>query len=105
MLSQANIKIHGCQFTLQHPGMRAHLQMNDSSMIKNENDVIIVSQEKLLEYILEHVVVQPKITIEWFDDREDGFELMEELVDEATRFLSCKPLKYIVLQKSSKENG
>ncbi|RPK29869.1 hypothetical protein [Paenibacillus xylanexedens] len=70
----------GTTFLFQHPGVRMVSKINDQS--KNKHGVL--SEERMSELMLKHVIVQPKRTI---DDFEDYSEYME-VVNKAYAFIT-----------------
>ena len=98
MLSNAIIKINEFEFTLQHPGIGFVLSLNENCTIKNEHGVVVTSAVEVTKRFLEHVVVQPKLTIADFDEdgrfKEQGYKVLEALTEEVNRFLERKPLRY-----------
>lgn len=67
--------INGKKYVAQFNGLSAAIQAIDNSYIEGTQNTSI---EKLTKYILENVIVEPKMTI-------DDFETMEEL-NEVIRF-------------------
>ncbi|MNC31788.1 hypothetical protein D3C75_801220 [compost metagenome] len=64
----------GKKYVLQHPGVRNVSKINDR--IKNKNGIL--SEEKLCDEMFKHVVVDPKLTI-------DNFEEYGEMIEVANR--------------------
>ncbi|WP_128102787.1 hypothetical protein [Paenibacillus sp. DCT19] len=62
----------GNEFLFQHPGVRMVSKINDQS--KNKHGVL--SEERMSELMLKHVVVQPKRTIDDFDDYSEYMEVV-----------------------------
>lgn len=83
MAKQTTVKVNGVEYTLQHPGARWYLSVIDRYTNAKGN----LEREGYTAEILEHVVVNPKVTIEDFDD--DLGSLME-LVRKAEAFLGSK---------------
>ncbi|WP_088005603.1 hypothetical protein [Indiicoccus explosivorum] len=77
--SKKVVEVEGTEFTLQHPGTRAYTQIQDR--IQREGGMM--SSEKLSEEIFKHVIVEPKVDFEYFDEN-DGYE---EVITEAMNFL------------------
>lgn len=70
----------GTEYLFQHPGVRMVSKINDQS--KNKHGVL--SEERMSELMLKHVIVQPKRTI---DDFEDYSEYME-VINKAYNFIA-----------------
>ncbi len=68
------------EYTLQHPGVRAVTKITDR--IKNKHGVM--SDEKLADEMLTHVVVEPKCKMDDFD----SYREMVEVVQEAFKFVT-----------------
>lgn len=77
--TQKVVEIEGVKYTLQHPGSREYLRIQD----RTQNEFGVPSMEKMAEELFKHVVVDPKVSIEYFDEH-DG---MDELIKEAMNFL------------------
>lgn len=77
--TQKQVTVEGTEYTLQHPGTREYLRIQD----RIQEGTGIPSNEKLAEEIFKHVIVEPKVNFDYFDEN-DGFE---ELFKEATTFL------------------
>jgi len=77
--TQKTIEVEGIEYTLQHPGSRANAQIQDRTM----TDKGIPSMEKTAEEIFKHVIVNPKVSFEHFDEH-DGYD---EVLEEAMKFL------------------
>lgn len=80
MARSKEITIKDKKYTLQFPGARWCIRHNDACM--NRNGVLI--QEKYIDGLLEHVVVEPKVKFEDFDD---DMESLTELVEVVEAFL------------------
>ncbi len=78
--TQKTVEIEGVQYTFQHPGTREYARIQDKTL--NENGV--PSMEKMAEEVFKHVVVDPKVSFEYFDEH-DGFD---EVLKEAMTFLN-----------------
>lgn len=70
---------NGKEYVLQHPGVRAATKITDR--VKNKHGV--PQDEKLADEMFTHVVVEPKVKIESFDN----YGEMSELVGKAFLFL------------------
>ncbi|MFC2948532.1 hypothetical protein [Virgibacillus sediminis] len=77
--TKKTVEIEGIEYTLQHPGTRAYAQIQDRIQLGGGK----VSSEKMSEELFKHVVVEPKVSFEYFDEH-DGYE---EVVEEAMTFL------------------
>lgn len=76
--NQKKVKIGEKEFTLQYPGARWYLQLQDRVKTRNNN----IQQERYVDELLEHVVVDPKVTAD--DFRNVGH--LETLINEIERF-------------------
>lgn len=83
-MRQQKIKVEGKQYTLQHPGAFWYLEMKDRC--KNLHGVLMES--KYTREILDHVVVQPKVTPEDFGE---DIVALTTLVNEVESFLGSRP--------------
>lgn len=81
MAKQTEVTVKGKKYTLQHPGARWYLGLTDRC--KNKHGVL--QTEKYTEEILENVVVDPKVSM---DDFDDALGEMMELVGKAESFLN-----------------
>jgi len=77
---QKKVEIKGQEYLLQHPGVRNVTKITDR--IKNKHG--IPSDEKMADEMLTHVVVDPKVRMESFDD----YGEMSELVNKAFLFIT-----------------
>lgn len=77
--TKKQVEIEGTEYTLQHPGTRAYTQIQDR--IQREGGKM--SSEKLAEELFKHVIVEPKVDFDYFDEH-DGFD---EVIEEAMTFL------------------
>ena len=66
--TQKTIEVEGIEYTLQHPGTREYTRIMDRAT----NDNGIPSSEKLADEVFKHVV-NPKVSLEYFDEH-DGYE-------------------------------
>lgn len=73
----------GKKYTLQHPGVRNVTRINDR--VKNKHGVN--SEEKICDEMFKHVVVEPKVSI---DDFEDYGEMIE-VANKAFCFVTGTP--------------
>ncbi|MGC4378253.1 hypothetical protein WD019_15195 [Fictibacillus sp. Mic-4] len=77
--TQKTITVEGQEYILQHPGTREFIRIQDRIMTENG----VPSNEKLAEELFKHVIVDPKVSWEYFDEH-DGFE---EVFQETMSFL------------------
>ncbi|MED4715431.1 hypothetical protein [Bacillus badius] len=77
--TQKQVTVEGVDYTLQHPGNREFTRIQDRA----QTDQGTFSSEKWADEIMKHVVVEPKVSWEYFDEH-DGFD---EVIKEATTFL------------------
>ncbi|MGG6311564.1 hypothetical protein [Paenibacillus macerans] len=70
----------GKKYTFQHPGVRAVSKINDAS--KNKFGVVL--EERMAEEILKHVIVQPKLKIDDFED----YKEYNEVINAAYSFIA-----------------
>jgi hypothetical protein len=82
--NQKTVTIDDQEFVLQHPGVRAGVQLRDRS--KNMNGVL--EEEAFYEELMKHVIVSPKVT--WESADEMGNKAFQELMKEASSFLMGK---------------
>lgn len=83
MPKQKTVKINDKEFVLQHPGARWYLGAND----RCRNNAGVLQMEAYYQELLENVVVDPKVSIEDFDD---DFGTLEKLMSAVERFLRGK---------------
>jgi len=88
MAKQKTVKIGNKEYTLQHPGIGFVMDLVDECKVTNENGVEIVKSSKLYKKYLEFVVVNPKMALEDFEKIDNGFKILQELIEECTRFLT-----------------
>lgn len=73
------VTVGGKEYTLQHPGVRWVIRLNDRAL-----GAIGSSREKWIDEVLEHVVVEPPgLTIDDFD----SYAELDELVTAIAAFL------------------
>ncbi|WP_411503481.1 hypothetical protein [Brevibacillus centrosporus] len=70
----------GGKYIFQHPGVRTVSKINDSS----KNKYGVVMEERLAEEILKHVVVDPKMKIDDFNN----YSEYKEVINAAYAFIS-----------------
>lgn len=75
---QRKKEINGTEYTFQFPGVRAANEMADRS--KNENGVVM--QTKLQEEYWKHIVVDPKVSFDYFDEKSDDYAKVLEVAGE-----------------------
>lgn len=79
--NQKTVTVAETEYVLQHPGVRAGVQLRDRSKDFNGNIV----EEKLYDELMKHVIVSPKVT--WATAEEVGHKAFQELMKEASTFL------------------
>ncbi len=79
--NQKTVTIDEKEYVLQHPGVRAGVQLRDRSKDFNGNIV----EEKLYDELMKHVIVSPKVS--WETAEEIGHKAFQELMKEASTFL------------------
>ena len=75
MAKQKKTKIGEAEYTLQKVPPRSWMKLKSEAKDRTGN----TSEEKLYDLVLEHIVVEPKVSIDDFED----FAELEELVMEA----------------------
>ncbi|MEK3847373.1 hypothetical protein NYE34_20990 [Bacillus sp. FSL R5-0418] len=80
---QKKVTIQGTEYTLQHPGTRRMVELQDEAVNLNTGKP---TSADLYELYMKEVVVDPKVNYEYFDEHEGFMELMREvqsfLIDE-----------------------
>ncbi|MED3439273.1 hypothetical protein P4393_07290 [Bacillus subtilis] len=80
---QKKVTIQGIEYTLQHPGTRRMVELQDEAVNLNTGKP---TSADLYELYMKEVVVDPKVNYEYFDEHEGFMELMREvqsfLIDE-----------------------
>lgn len=79
--NQKTVTIDETEYVLQHPGVRAGVQLRDRAKDINGNLV----EEKFYDELMKHVIVSPKVT--WDSADEMGNAAFNELMKEASTFL------------------
>lgn len=77
--TQKTITVEGIDYVLQHPGTREQTRIQDRFL--GEGGAF--STEKAAEEMFKHIIVEPKVSFDYFDEH-DGFE---EVLKEAMNFL------------------
>jgi hypothetical protein len=77
----------GIEFTFQHPGLRLAARIKDTSRDQYGH----LADEPLFTQLMEHVIVFPKTTWEWWDAEPEREDIMKEVFAEALRFLIVRP--------------
>lgn len=77
--TQKQVTVEGIEYTLQHPGSRESLKIQDRIMQDNG----VPSSEKVAEEMFKHIIVEPKVSFDYFDEHEG----MDEVLKEAMTFL------------------
>lgn len=83
MNKQKTVKINDKEFLLQHPGIRWYVRTTDQC----KNAAGVMQTEQYVDALLEHVVVDPVVKI---DDFDDDYDTLTQLVREVERFLKCR---------------
>ncbi|KIN49138.1 hypothetical protein QNK06_15120 [Bacillus subtilis] len=80
---QKKVTIKGIEYTLQHPGTKRMVEIQDEAVNLNLGKP---NSAAMYELFMKEVVVQPKVSFEYFDEHEGFMELMKEvqsfLIDE-----------------------
>ncbi len=82
MARQEKVIIDGVEYTLQHPGAVWYLDMNDRCRGPHGLKMLPYAKE-----VLEHVVIEPRLSVEDFDD---DLAALEKLLSEVEKFLRRK---------------
>jgi hypothetical protein len=69
----------GTKYTFQFPGTQAAMELLDRA----KNNIGVVIDSKYKAELMEHIIVDPKVSYDYFDEH-DGFM---EVTNEADRFL------------------
>ncbi|EJW20023.1 hypothetical protein M5X00_14695 [Paenibacillus alvei] len=67
---QATETIQGVEYTFQHPGVRESVRLRDRS--KNKAGQLV--EEKYYNELMTHVIVQPKVSWDYFDEHPEAFD-------------------------------
>ncbi|MFY0324907.1 hypothetical protein [Bacillus sp. YIM B13590] len=80
---QKKVTIQGTEYTLQHPGTRRMVELQDEAVNLNTGKP---TSADLYDLYMKEVVVDPRVNYEYFDEHEGFMELMREvqsfLIDE-----------------------
>lgn len=79
--NQKTVTIDEKEYVLQHPGVRAGVQLRDRAKDINGNLV----EEKFYDELMKHVIVSPRVS--WDTADEMGNAAFNELMKEASTFL------------------
>lgn len=79
-LKQKTVTVKGKEYLLQHPGVRSVTRITDR--VKNKHG--IPQDEKMADEMLDHVVVNPRVKMDDFDD----FAELSDLVAKAFAFIT-----------------
>lgn len=71
---QRKKEINGVTYTAQFSGLTTALRAVDENYIEDTN---VISNEKLCNFLFEHVIVDPKVTIDSFDDLDEMQEVVK----------------------------
>lgn len=88
MAKQKKITVNGKKYTLQSPGYRWYMETVDKNTSPGK---VTPKQIAMIDDYLEHVVVDPKVTVEDFEDAEKGlggFAALKKLISECETFLT-----------------
>ncbi|OES45228.1 hypothetical protein [Domibacillus iocasae] len=77
--TKKEVTIEGVKYTFQHPGTEAALDIQDRAVTKTGG----FSSKKMAEELFKHVIIEPKVSFDYFDEH-DGFD---EVFEEAFTFL------------------
>nr|WEZ27503.1 hypothetical protein P5635_15545 [Bacillus subtilis] len=89
---QKKVTIQGTEYTLQHPGTRRMVELQDEAVNINTGKP---NTARLYELYMSEVVVNPKVSYDYFDEHRGFNELMREV----QTFLSAETEAETVLQK------
>lgn len=67
---QTTVEIQGTEYTFQHPGVRESVRLRDRS--KNKSGQLV--EEKYYQELMTHVIVQPKVNWDYFDEHPEVFD-------------------------------
>jgi hypothetical protein len=85
--TQKQVEIEGVVYTLQYPGARERMRIQDRAQLEGGR----MSSEKLAEELFKHVIVDPKVSWDYFDGNDEKgiepHEGLDELLEEAMNFL------------------
>ena len=73
---QKTLRINGTDYTFQKMPLRSWIQIQDKC--KNQHGHPI--DEKLIDEVLKHIVVSPKVSLEDFDDQSELNEVVKEAI-------------------------
>ncbi len=84
-MKQTKVKVNDIEYTLQNPGYRWYIKHTG---IANKGGSM--DQEYLMDKYFETVVVEPKVSMEDFEEKDElgGFKAMLELISECEKFLT-----------------
>ncbi|KAB8139264.1 hypothetical protein F9U64_01170 [Gracilibacillus oryzae] len=77
---------NGKEYTFQHPGVLNWVRNKDKMREKDGKP----NEENLQKYVMENVIVQPKVSWDYWDEHLEDYE---EVMQEATTFLRGLKLK------------
>jgi len=87
MAKQETVKVNEKEYKLQSPGYRWYLKTVEKNTKPGKRSP---AQLDMIDDYLEHVVVEPNVKIEDFEDEEKdlgGFKALKELIGKCERFL------------------
>ncbi|MEC2236113.1 hypothetical protein P9G78_15105 [Bacillus subtilis] len=73
---QKKVTIQGTEYTLQHPGTRRMVELQDEAVNINTGKP---NTARLYELYMSEVVVNPKVSYDYFDEHRGFNELMREV--------------------------
>ena len=79
MAGKKEITVYGKTYQVQHPGPRWYLQLQDRVRTRGGS----IQQEKYVDELLEHIVIEPKVRVEDFGNIAE----LEEMVSQLEKFL------------------
>jgi hypothetical protein len=72
--TQKTITVNEVEYTLQHPGVRAGVQIRGRSKDATGH----LDEEKYYTELMKHVIVQPKVDWDYWEENEGFLEVMKE---------------------------
>ena len=77
------VTVKEVEYTLQHPGVKKSVEIQDATLDANGKPSIV----KMYEEYMEHVVVEPKVDWDYWEEH-GGVKVMQEVMNEAANFLN-----------------
>lgn len=84
-MKQKTVTVDGVDYKLQSPGYRWYLDTVEKNTKRGK---MSPSQVDMIDDYLEHVVVGPDVKIEDFEEKENGFQNLMELISKCETFLT-----------------